>query len=139
MGADTVHQTTVQVRYGETDQMGVVYHANYLVYMEEGRTRFMEALGLPYHELERRGFGLVVRKATLRFRTPARYADVLAVRTRIERVGGASIQFAYEIVRPADDAAIAEGTTELACIDFSKPDRPVCLLPDDLRQFEARV
>ncbi|MCC7015561.1 MAG: acyl-CoA thioesterase [Planctomycetes bacterium] len=136
MGPEFVHETTVQVRYGETDQMGVVYHANYLVYMEEGRTRFMESLGLPYHELERRGFGLVVRKATLRFRAPARYADQLTVRTRIDKVGGASILFAYEIHRGADGAAVADGTTELACIDLRKPGRPVCMLPDDLRGAE---
>ncbi len=123
----------LQVRYGETDQMGVVYHANYLVYFEEGRTRLMEALGLPYAELERRGFGLVVRKAGLRFRAPARYAEQLTVRTRIERIGGASVAFEYEVLRAADGLALAEGSTELACVDLRKEARPVCMLPEELR------
>jgi acyl-CoA thioester hydrolase len=131
------HETEVCVRYGETDQMGVVYHANYLVYMEEGRTRLMESLGLPYHALEQRGFGLVVRKAALRFRAPARYAETLAVRTWIGRVGGASILFEYEIRRRADGSVVAEGSTELACVDLRKPERPVCMLPDELRGLEG--
>lgn len=127
------NEHSLVVRYGETDQMGVVYHANYLVYFEEGRTRLMDALGLPYAELERRGFGLVVRKAGLRFRAPARYAEQLLVRTRIERVGGASVSFEYAISRAADGARLADGTTELACIDLRRPERPVCMLPDELR------
>ncbi len=127
------NEHTLVVRYGETDQMGVVYHANYLVYFEEGRTRLMDALGLPYAELERRGFGLVVRKANLRFRSPARYAERLAVRTRIERVGGASVCFEYSIVRADDGARLADGATELACIDLRSLSRPVCMLPDELR------
>jgi acyl-CoA thioester hydrolase len=134
-GAWSEHR--LQVRYGETDQMGVVYHANYLVYFEEGRTRLMEALGLPYAELERRGFGLVVRKAGLRFRSPARYAEHLTVRTRIERVGGASAAFEYEILRAADGTKLAEGSTELACVDLRHEARPVCMLPDELRALMA--
>ena len=105
--------------------------------MEEGRTQLMAALGFPYAELERRGYGLVVRKAALRFRAPARYAERLIVRTRIERIGGASVNFEYEIARAADGEAVAEGSTELACVDLHKPERPVCMLPDDVRQAEA--
>ena len=123
----------LQVRYVETDQMGVVYHANYLVYMEEGRTRLMESLGLPYAELERLGWGLVVRKAALRFRAPARDAVLLVVRTRIEKVGGASISFEYEVARASDRARLAEGSTELACVDLRQASRPVVMLPDELR------
>lgn len=137
MNAVTPYEHRLQVRYAETDQMGVVYHANYLVYMEEGRTRLMEALGLPYAELERRGYGLVVRKAALRFRAPARYADQLTVRTSIEHVGGASVSFAYEVVRSADGQRLAEGSTELACVDLRKPERPVCMLPEELRSLAA--
>jgi acyl-CoA thioester hydrolase len=135
MSAAVVHETTLSVRYGETDQMGVVYHANYLVYMEEGRTRFMESLGLPYRELESRGFGLVVRKAALRFRAPARYADELTVHTSIEHVGAASIRFAYVVLRRRDGAELAEGMTELACVDLGQSARPVAKLPDELRRL----
>ncbi len=128
------HEHRLQVRYGETDQMGVVYHANYLVYMEEGRTKLMESLGLPYAELERLGWGLVVRKAALRFRAPARYAEQLVVRTRIERVGAASVNFEYEVARDSDSVKLAEGSTELACVDLKQAARPVCMLPDELRR-----
>lgn len=131
--APSAFEHRLQVRYGETDQMGVVYHANYLVYFEEGRTRLMESFGLPYAELERRGFGLVVRKAALRYRAPARYAEELIVRTWIDKVGGASVSFAYEVQRASDRQKLAEGSTELACVDLSRPERPVCLLPEELR------
>jgi acyl-CoA thioester hydrolase len=127
------HEHRLRVRYGETDQMGVVYHANYLVYFEEGRTRLMDALGCPYAELERRGWALVVRKAALRYRAPARYDEELAVRTRIERLGAASVTFAYRIHRAADATLLAEGTTELACVDLRTDDRRPTMLPNDLR------
>jgi acyl-CoA thioester hydrolase len=124
------HEHPLRVRYGETDQMGVVYHANYLVYMEEGRTRWMEARGCSYAELERQGWALVVRKAELRFRAPARYDEELLVRTAVERVGGASVRFVYEIVRRSDRALLAEGMTELACVDRRNGGSRPAMLPD---------
>jgi acyl-CoA thioester hydrolase len=129
------HRHRLRVRYGETDQMGVVYHANYLAYMEEGRTRLMEARGCSYAELERGGFGLAVRKVSMRFRSPARFDEQLEVRTRVERVRGASVNFAYAIVRAADDTLLCEGETELAYIDLRSPERGPCLMPDELRQL----
>ena len=129
--------TTHRVNYSEVDQMGVVYHANYLVYMEEGRTILMRSLGVPYSELERRGFALVVRKAALRFRQPARYDEELTVHTRVDRVGGASISFEYVVLRAADGERLAEGSTELACLDLHSPERKPCMLPDDVRALLA--
>ncbi len=123
----------VEVRYGETDQMGVVYHANYLLYFEEGRTRLMAQVGLSYAEVERRGFALAVRKVALRYRSPARYGETLVVRTWVEKLGGASVTFSYEIVRKADRERVAEGSTELACINIRSPERAVCMLPAELR------
>lgn len=131
---DAPHEHRLHVRYAETDQMGVVYHANYLVYMEEGRTRMMAARGTPYHELERRGWALVVRKAELRFRHGARYGDEVLVRTRIERVRGASILFAYELERVGDGQPLASGSTELACVDLRDPARRPTMLPEELRR-----
>ena len=128
------HSHRVRVRYGETDQMGVVYHANYLVYMEEGRTRLMEALGCSYAELERDGWALVVRKAALRFRSPARYDEELEVRTRVEGTRAASVSFAYEVVGPTG-VLLAEGSTELACVDLGQAHRPPCVLPEELRRL----
>lgn len=129
------HEHRLRVRYGETDQMGVVYHANYLAYMEEGRTRLMSARGASYAELERTGFGLAVRKASMRFRAPALFDEELLVRTRVERVRGASVNFVYAILRAADEVLLCEGETELACIDLRAPGRPPCLLPEELRRL----
>ncbi len=126
------HELRLGVRYGETDQMGVVHHANYLLYMEEGRTRLMEDLGCSYAELERSGWGLPVRKTALRFRSPARYGDTLVVRTRVARVGGASVSFAYEIRSEAGEL-LTEGTTELACVELGSRERRPSMLPEELR------
>ncbi len=122
-----VGEHVLRVRYGETDQMGVVHHANFLLYMEEGRTRLMSSLGLPYAELERRGWGLVVRGTELRYRDSARYDDELRVVTRIARLRKASVLFTYEIRRAADDALLVEGSTDLACVRLDGDRRPVAL------------
>ncbi|HYF00889.1 MAG TPA: thioesterase family protein [Planctomycetota bacterium] len=122
------HTSTVRVRYGETDQMGVVYHANYFLYFELGRTELLRATGLPYGELEARGVFLVVTDAGCRYRAPARYDETLEVRTRVDRLGRASVRFAYE-VRGPDGRLCADGHTELAAVDSGK--RPV-RLPEDV-------
>lgn len=127
------HEHRLQVRYAETDQMGVVYHANYLIYMEEGRTRMMAERGFPYHELERQGWALVVRKAQVRYRAGARYGDEVLVRTEVERLGGASILLRYELERPADGTLLATGSIELACVDLKDPARGPTMLPEHLR------
>jgi acyl-CoA thioester hydrolase len=135
----TVHEQRLRVRYGETDTMGVVYHANYLVYMEEGRAGLMRELGVPYSELERTGTYLAVRKAELRFRAPARYDEELRVRTRIERLRSASVAFAYTIERAADGQLLAEGSTELACLRGQDGERRPAHLPDELRALLERA
>ncbi len=132
------HEHRLRVRYGETDRMGVVYHANYLVYMEEGRTRLMAALGCSYAELEESGWGLVVRRVELRFRAPARYDEELLVRTAVSRVGGASVSFVYEVARAADATPLAEGMTELACIRLTGDDRRPAMLPEAVRELLER-
>ena len=128
-----VHEHRVRVRYAETDQMGVVHHANYLAYLEESRTRMMAERGLSYAEVERRGWGLPVRRATLRYFAPAAYEDELIVRTHVERIRAASVVFASEVVRARDDLKIARGEIELACIRLHERDRGPCPLPDELR------
>jgi acyl-CoA thioester hydrolase len=129
-----IHEHRFRVRYAETDQMGVVHHANYLIYLEESRTRFMAELGCSYAELERSGWLLPVRRAELRYRAPARYDEELVVRTRVERLRGASVTFSSDIVRASDGAPIASGEIELACIDSRGGDRRPTLLPADLRE-----
>lgn len=133
-----VHEHRLRVRYAETDQMGVVYHSNYLVYMEEGRTRLMASLGRAYSELERAGWGLAVRKVEFRCRASTFYDDELVVLTRVERVRGASVLFSYEIRREADDTLVTTGTTELACIRLGA-ERTVTSLPDDVREALERA
>ena len=126
-----VGEHLLRVRYGETDQMGVVHHANFLLYMEEGRTRLMRELGLPYSELEKRGWALVVRSADIRYRASAHYDEELLVRTHIRRLGRASVLFAYEVRRAQDDALLAEGSTDLACVRLDSARRPAPL-PEEL-------
>lgn len=121
------------MRYGETDQMAVVHHANYLLYFEESRTRLMAERGCSYAALERSGIGLPVRRVELRYRAPAVYDDALVIRTHVGKVGAASITFVSEVRRESDDALLANGSVELACIDLRNRKRGPIPLPDELR------
>ncbi len=106
------HETTVRVRYAETDRMGVVYHANYLVWFEIGRTEFCRARGFAYREMEEndRAF-LVVAESYCRYKAPAHYDDELLIRTHITELRRRSVRFGYEIIRLSDGVTIAEGET----------------------------
>ena len=139
MSTGAIFEHDVTVRYSETDQMGVVHHANYLLYCEDARTAMMRARGLPYGELERSGVGLPVRQADLRYRAPALYEDDLRVKVRIEAWRAASMTFAYSIERlgPGEPALLVTATIELACIDLETK-RPK-VFPEELRAFLARI
>jgi acyl-CoA thioester hydrolase len=113
------HTATVRVRYGETDQMGVVYHPNYLLYFETGRTELMRASGVTYSELEKSGVFLVVTEASCKYRSAARYDEELSIVTTIDQVGKATIRFSYRVLGPGG-RLLAEGHTELASVDASK-------------------
>jgi len=126
------HEHRLRVRYSETDQMGVVHHSSYLVYLEEGRLALMRALGFPYEEVERRGFGMAVRSVELRYRAAARYGDELLVQTTIERLRGASIRYGYAVQRVSDRELLATGGVEVACLTLRGEFRPVPV-PDDIR------
>ena len=91
------HQTMITVRYGETDQMGVVYHGNYAQYLEIGRLAWLTSLGISYKEMEANGVMLPVVTLNLSYKKPARYDDVLTVSTTLLKQPTASIEFAYEI------------------------------------------
>jgi acyl-CoA thioester hydrolase len=101
----------IRVRYAETDQMGIVYHANYFPWFEEARTGFFEAIGLCYRELEEQGFYFPLTECACRFRAPARYADRLTVRARISEVKGAQVKLAYEVFLKEGCKLLAEGST----------------------------
>ena len=106
------HETTVRVRYAETDKMGVVYHANYLVWFEIGRTEFCRARGFSYRDMEENDHAfLVVAESYCRYKAPAYYDDELLIRTHVTELRRRSLRFGYEIVRPADSVIIAEGET----------------------------
>lgn len=125
----------LRVRYGETDQMGVVHHANYLLYMEEARTTFLRERGCSYADLERQGIGLPVRQCDLRYFASALYEDELVIRISVAKMGAASVTFAYEIERLADTARLVTGKVELACVDLSATPRKPRMLPEALREL----
>ncbi len=127
------HTTEIRVRYGETDRMGVVYHASYFAYFEVGRTEWLRARGIRYRDLEERGIALVVVEASARYHAPARYDDLLAVRTRLASLARATIEFSYEVARGGE--VLVEGATRLACVDAAsgRPRR----LPEEVARAAA--
>ncbi len=123
--------TPLRVRYAETDKMGVVYYAHYFVWFEVGRTEWLRALGWTYRDMEiEEGVGLPVIDARCAYHQSARYDDEVVVRTRAELLSGVRIAFHYEVVRAADQTAIATGRTMHAAVD--RQGRP-CRLPARVR------
>ena len=107
-----VAETRIRVRYAETDQMGVVYYANYLVWMEVGRVELCKACGFNYRDMEREdGILLAVAEANCRYASPARFDDEVIVKTWIEQAGTRMVKFAYEMRLAADDRKVATGYT----------------------------
>ena len=123
-----------RVRYAETDQMGVVYHANYLVWCEIGRTEFIRTLGMSYAEMEHRGIGLAVSDLTMRYHAPARYDDLVRVTTTLADVRSRAITFDYLITRAASGDRLVSARTTLVALDPSG--RPVSL-PTEVRALFA--
>lgn len=105
----------IRVRYAETDRMGLLHHANYLVYFEQGRTELLRQSGRTYRDLEDEGFFLVLAKIEVRYRLPARYDDLLTLRTIVTRRTPVRIEHRYEVLRGAE--LLAEGSSTLACVD----------------------
>ncbi|MCZ6690360.1 MAG: thioesterase family protein [Planctomycetota bacterium] len=133
-----VHEQQIRVRYADTDQYGVVYYANYLVYFEVGRTEFMRSRGQTYRSLEESGVYLAVTEATCRYRAPLQYDDQVLVLTWISDIGKTRMTFEYGIHRLEGDERrqVAEGFTTLACITGNgKPRR----IPDGLRALAAEA
>ncbi len=134
MSAGRATTSTVRVRYAETDKMGVVYYANYLVWFEIGRADWLRDTGWSYREMEAEGLGLPVIQAHCEYRRSAKYDDEIAVRTRATNVSAVRIRFDYEVVRGADGAVIAVGHTVHATID--RHGRPV-RLPERVKDLFA--
>jgi acyl-CoA thioester hydrolase len=105
-------ETRLRVRYAETDQAGVVYHSNYLIWLEVGRVELCRDHGFNYREMEREDDALLpVVEARVKYHSPARYDDEIIVRTRVVRLRTRSIKFAYEVLRASDGLLLAEGET----------------------------
>ena len=109
--------TTYRVIYGDTDQMGVVYYANYLRWFERGRGELLRASGIPYVTIERRGMHFPVAELSCRYFRPAHYDGLIVIETRITSVSRASLTFTYRIMRDAEAALLASGSTKHACVD----------------------
>jgi acyl-CoA thioester hydrolase len=132
------HTTTIRVRYAETDQLGVAYHANYLVWLEVARTDMIRAHGMSYADLERAGFALAVAEASVRYLAPARYDDEVRITATISELRSRSIRFTYTLERASDQTALATAYTALVCVDPATG-RPV-VLPAPVRAlFDAHA
>jgi len=107
----------IRVRYAETDQMGVAYYANYLVWFEVGRAEFCREKGFIYADLEKMGYRLAVTDVKCHYRNSARYDDCVIVRTRLKELNKRMISFEYHILRKDQEELIAEGETRHICLD----------------------
>jgi acyl-CoA thioester hydrolase len=124
-----VSETTVRVNYSETDQMGVVYHARYLVWFDVARCEHLRRTGLTYRELESRGCRLAVSEVSVRYRRPARYDDLLRVRCWVRDVASRRVTFGYVVERFDDGAPLATALTSLIALDA---DLTLSRLPADV-------
>ena len=130
----------IRVRYAETDQMGVAYHANYLVWCEVGRTEFIRQLGVSYADMEAAGVKLAVADAHLRYRAAARYDDEITITTRLTSARSRMVAFAYRLTRRRPDGGeelVADATTDLVSIDGQS--RPITIPATFRARLEAVV
>ena len=127
---DDWHESEVRVRYAETDQMGIVHNANYLVWFEVGRSELCRAKGFSYKEMEEEDALMVVAESYCRYKSPAYYEDIITIRTKVEEIRSRSLRFIYEVHRASDDMLIAEGETLHVVTDR---DKKVRILPEIYR------
>jgi acyl-CoA thioester hydrolase len=127
----------VEVRYAETDQMGVVHHAVYPIWLELARTRLCERTGYHYGDIEKLGYRLMVTGLTLDYRGPARYGDTVSVTCRIVRLGSRGLSFGYEVTR--GEKRLAKGTTDHVWLEAesNRPVRIPAVLAEPFRQLAA--
>lgn len=139
MSKPIIHTTQIRVRYSETDQMGVVYHANYLNWFEVGRTEFFRGVGVSYRDLEQKGLMLPIADATISFKQPALYDDLVEIHTWIADLSPVRLEYAYEIYRTSDDQLLVVGRTKHVFTNTSlKPIRLTRLEPDVYAWLEAQ-
>jgi len=125
----------IRVRYAETDQMGVAYYANYLVWFEVGRSEFCREKGFRYADLEALGYRLVVSDVHCRYRNSAKYDETIVVRTRLKHLNKRLITFGYQVLREDRVEMIAEGETQHICVDSHGKTKS---LPEKFLHYLAR-
>jgi acyl-CoA thioester hydrolase len=136
LAAPQHHDVEFRVRYAETDQMGVVYHTNYLIWCEVGRTDFLRARGTSYAEMERAGVGLAVSELSARFHAAARYDDLIRVRTTLAALRSRGVTFDYLITNAVSGTRLVTARTALISIDGSG--RPTSM-PANVRALLDRL
>jgi acyl-CoA thioester hydrolase len=115
-----ISEARLRVRYVETDQMGVVYHANYLIWFEVGRVELLRQMGFSYRDMEEKdNCCIAVIDARCRYKAPARYDDEIIVRTQLEQMRESVIRFTYEVLRANDNTLLAEGDTTHVVVDMN--------------------
>ena len=129
--APDVSETLVRVNYSETDQMGVVYHARYLVWLDVARTEHLRLAGMSYRELEAAGLRLAVGEVSVRYRQPARYDDRIRIRCWVRDLASRRIDFGYAVERADDDRLLATAFTSLLALDRTMS---FTRLPDAVRR-----
>ena len=117
MALPTVSELLVRVNYSEVDQMGVVYHARYIVWLDMARTEHLRLAGTSYREVEESGYRLAVGELTVRFRRPARYDDLVRVRCWVREVASRRVIFGYAIEDSASGALLATASTAMMVLD----------------------
>lgn len=115
MADEIIGELHIRVRYAETDRMGLLHHANYLVYFEQGRTELLREQGFSYKDIEDQGYYLVLTKVQVRYKRPARYDDLLTLRTILRKTSAVKIEHGYELFCGND--LLAEGETTLGCVN----------------------
>jgi acyl-CoA thioester hydrolase len=130
-------EARVRVRYAETDQMGVVYHSNYLIWFEVGRVELIRQMGLNYKQMEEEGCGIAVVDVHVRYKAPARYDDELMIETRLLAARGAVVKFGYRILRITDGLLLCEGETMHVVVGMDMKKRS--LPPKYAERFAAHL
>jgi acyl-CoA thioester hydrolase len=127
----SISETLVRVNYSETDQMGVVYHARYLVWLDVARCDYLRQSGMSYRELEDAGLRLAVSEVTVRYRQPARYDDLVRVRCWVRDVASRRVEFGYAVEHANDGRLLATASTSLLALNETMM---LTRLPDTVRQ-----
>ena len=127
----SISETSVRVNYSETDQMGVVYHARYLVWLDVARCEHLRLSGMSYRELEQAGLRLAVSELAIRYRQPARYDDLIRIRCWIREVASRRVDFGYAVEHAEDQRLLATASTRLIALDIGMT---LARLPERVRQ-----